>query len=104
VLVIVINNATFGTIRMHQERRFPGRVSGTDLVNPDFAAFARSFGAQGATVRTPEEFADALARLWPSDGPVLIEIIDEVDRFAAQGAPLENADQPGTLAKPNQAG
>ena len=50
VLVIVVNNGMLGTIRMHQERHYPGRVMGTDLVNPDFAAFARSFGAYGERV------------------------------------------------------
>ena len=51
VVVLVVNNGMYGTIRMHQERRYPGRVVGTDLVNPDFAAFARAFGAHGARRR-----------------------------------------------------
>ena len=50
IVVLVVNNGMYGTIRMHQERHFPGRVVGTDLVNPDFAAFARAFGAFGETV------------------------------------------------------
>ena len=50
ILVLVVDNGMYGTIRMHQERRFPGRVVGTDLVNPDFAAYARAFGAYGDTV------------------------------------------------------
>jgi acetolactate synthase-1/2/3 large subunit len=61
-LVVVVNNAAYGTIRDHQTRRFPGREFGTDLVNPDFAAFARAFGAVGERVRTPDEFAAALDR------------------------------------------
>ena len=61
-LVIVVNNGSYGTIRDHQTRRFPGREFGTDLVNPDFAAYARAFGAHGERVRTPEEFAAALDR------------------------------------------
>ena len=50
----------YGTIRMHQERHFPGRVSGTDLVNPDFAALARSFGAHGERVERTEDVPAAL--------------------------------------------
>jgi acetolactate synthase-1/2/3 large subunit len=62
VVVLVVNNGMYGTIRMHQERHFPGRVSGTELVNPDFAAFAESFGAHGETVEQTEEFVEALER------------------------------------------
>jgi acetolactate synthase-1/2/3 large subunit len=62
ILVIVVDNGMYGTIRMHQERLFPGRVVGTDLVNPDFAAYARAFGAFGETVERTEAFADALDR------------------------------------------
>ena len=51
VIFVVIDNAMYGTIRMHQERHYPARVSGTDLVNPDFAALARAYGAHGETVR-----------------------------------------------------
>lgn len=61
-LFIVLDNAQYGTIRMHQARDFPGRQSGTRLTNPDFAAYARSFGLHAETVRTTEEFAPALAR------------------------------------------
>lgn len=61
-LVIVVNNGSYGTIRDHQTRRFPGREHGTGLVNPDFAAYARAFGARGKRVRTPDEFAAALDR------------------------------------------
>jgi acetolactate synthase-1/2/3 large subunit len=58
-VVLVVNNGMFGTIRTHQERDFPGRVSGTDLRNPDFAKYAESFGAFAATVRRTEDFAPA---------------------------------------------
>ncbi|HWM37190.1 MAG TPA: thiamine pyrophosphate-dependent enzyme, partial [Streptomyces sp.] len=61
-LILVVDNGTYGTIRKHQEMHYPGRVSGTDLVNPDFAAYARAFGAHGETVTTTEEFAPALER------------------------------------------
>ncbi|SFI99000.1 thiamine pyrophosphate-binding protein [Jannaschia pohangensis] len=59
-VVIVANNGRYGTIRMHQERHYPGRVSGTELVNPDFAALARAYGGQGWVVETQANFAPAL--------------------------------------------
>jgi acetolactate synthase-1/2/3 large subunit len=62
VIIIVFNNNMFGTIRMHQEKEFPGRVSGTQLHNPDFAALARAYGASGEVVNATEEFAPALQR------------------------------------------
>ena len=62
VLVVLVDNGMFGTIRMRQERMFPGRVVGTDLVNPDFAAFARSFGVFGENVERTEDFPAALER------------------------------------------
>lgn len=62
VVIIVFNNGMFGTIRMHQEREFPARVSGTELHNPDFAALARAYGASGEVVNSTAEFAPALQR------------------------------------------
>ena len=62
VIIIVFNNSMFGTIRMHQERDYPGRVSGTTLHNPDFAALAAAYGAHGEVVNTTAEFAPALER------------------------------------------
>jgi acetolactate synthase-1/2/3 large subunit len=62
VVIIVFNNGMFGTIRMHQERDYPGRVSGTTLANPDFAALAVAYGAHGEVVNTTAEFAPALER------------------------------------------
>ncbi len=62
VIIIVFNNNMFGTIRMHQEKEFPGRVSGTELHNPDFAALARAYGASGEVVNSTEEFEPAIAR------------------------------------------
>ena len=74
VLIIVLDNGMYGTIRMHQERQFPGRVVGTDLVNPDFGAFARSFGAHGETVERTDEFAPALERALESGRPAVIAL------------------------------
>ena len=62
VVIIVFNNSMFGTIRMHQERSYPGRVSGTTLHNPDFAALAKAYGAHGEVVETSAQFGPALAR------------------------------------------
>jgi acetolactate synthase-1/2/3 large subunit len=62
VIFVVFNNGMFGTIRMHQEREYPGRVSGTGLHNPDFAALARAYGGQGEVVEATADFAPALAR------------------------------------------
>jgi len=75
VIFLVINNGMYGTIRMHQERDYPGRVSGTDLKNPDFAALARAYGAHGETVRETKEFALAFERSLKAGKPALIEIV-----------------------------
>jgi acetolactate synthase I/II/III large subunit len=77
VLVIVANNRMLGTIRMHQERRFPGRVIATDLVNPDFAALARAYGVHAERVARTEEFGPALDRARAADGPALIELLTD---------------------------
>jgi acetolactate synthase-1/2/3 large subunit len=77
VVVIVANNRMLATIRMHQERRFPGRVIGTDLVNPDFAALARSFGAHAECVTRSDEFRAALVRAREAGGPALIELLTD---------------------------
>jgi acetolactate synthase I/II/III large subunit len=74
LITLVINNNIYGTIRMHQEREYPGRVSGTDLVNPDFAALARAYGGHGETVETTDEFAPAFERARASGKPSIIEI------------------------------
>jgi acetolactate synthase-1/2/3 large subunit len=74
VIVLIVNNGMYGTIRMHQERRYPGRVMGTDLVNPDFVAYARAFGAHGALVQRTEEFAGALESALAAGRPALLEL------------------------------
>ncbi|GGX23588.1 thiamine pyrophosphate protein [Pigmentiphaga litoralis] len=74
VLIIVVNNGMYGSIRMHQERHYPGNVWGTALTNPDFAALARSYGAHGATVTRTAEFPEALQRARAAGGPALIEL------------------------------
>lgn len=74
VIFIVANNSMFGTIRMHQENKYPGRVSGTSLTNPDFAALARAYGAFGETVHLTDDFPGAFERALASGGPALIEV------------------------------
>jgi len=74
VVVLVVDNGMYGTIRMHQEREYPGRVSGTTLVNPDFAAFARSFGAHGETVERTEDFRAAFGRALAAGRPAVLHL------------------------------
>jgi acetolactate synthase-1/2/3 large subunit len=74
IVVLVVNNGMLGTIRMHQERHYPGRVSGTDLVNPDFAALAAAFGAHGVAVERTQDFADAFEEALGSGRPAVIEL------------------------------
>ena len=74
VIFVVVNNGMYGTIRMHQERHYPDRVIGTELVNPDFAALARAYGALGETVTRTEQFAPAFERARAAGKPSLIEI------------------------------
>lgn len=72
LVVIVVDNGAYGTIRMHQERNYPGRTIGTDLRNPDFAAYAQAFGAVGVVVEATEDFAPALANARAAGGVALI--------------------------------
>lgn len=74
IITLVINNSMYGTIRMHQEREYPGRVSATDLTNPDFAALAKAYGGHGETVEKTEDFAAAFLRARASGKPAIIEI------------------------------
>jgi acetolactate synthase-1/2/3 large subunit len=74
IVVLVVNNGMYGTIRMHQERLFPGRVVGTDLVNPDFVAWAQAFGAYGEVVLRSEDFPDAFERAVVQNRPALLEL------------------------------
>jgi acetolactate synthase-1/2/3 large subunit len=74
VVVLLVNNGMYGTIRMHQARHYPGRVSATDLVNPDFAALARAYGGYGEVVETTEAFPEALGRALAAGTPALLEL------------------------------
>jgi acetolactate synthase-1/2/3 large subunit len=95
IIFVVIDNGMYGTIRMHQERNYPARVYGTDLVNPDFVALARAHGANGETVTRTAEFAPALERalgadrpslLWLKVDPQAITMSATIDQIRAQHA------------------
>ena len=73
-IVLIVNNGSYGTIRMHQERHFPRRVSGTEIINPDFAALARAYGFHGERVERTEEFADAFSRALASPTGAVLDL------------------------------
>ncbi|MDA0788754.1 MAG: thiamine pyrophosphate-binding protein [Proteobacteria bacterium] len=79
IIVIVIDNGMYGTIRMHQERRFPERVSGTSLHNPDFVALARAYGIRASLVEATEQFPNALKQALNGEGPALIHIKSDAE-------------------------
>ncbi len=74
IVFIVVNNGMYGTIRMHQEREYPGRVSGTELKNPDFAALARAYGHHGEVVESTAEFEPAFERALAAKSSALLEL------------------------------
>jgi acetolactate synthase-1/2/3 large subunit len=74
IIVLISNNGMYGTIRLHQQKKFPKRPSGTDLQNPNFAAFAQCYGAFGAVAETDAEFVEALAAARASGQPAIIEM------------------------------
>lgn len=77
VKVIIVNNGLYGTIRMHQEREYPARISGTNLVNPDFVALAKAMGCWAKRVEKTEDFAESFDSLMAHSGPGLIEIVTD---------------------------
>jgi acetolactate synthase I/II/III large subunit len=82
--VVVANNGSYGTIRQHQERAFPGRVVATDLTNPDFAALARAHGALGLTCRDERELADCLRRALGHPGPAVVDVSTSLEWISSQ--------------------
>ena len=84
IIVVVVDNGMYGTIRMHQEREHPGRVSGTDLRNPDFAAYARAFGGHGETVETTDDFMPAFRRAEAAARPAIIHVKTDPDVITPQ--------------------
>ncbi|MEO5773828.1 MAG: thiamine pyrophosphate-binding protein [Sphingomicrobium sp.] len=83
LLVVLVDNASYGTIRMHQERDYPERVSGTGLKNPDFAALARSFGGWAETVERTEDFAPAFDRALERTGIRLLHLKTDVEQITS---------------------
>jgi acetolactate synthase I/II/III large subunit len=82
VVVLVVNNGMYGTIRMHQERAYPGRVTATELENPDFAALAQAYGAAGETVTETEAFPAALDRALEAGRPALLDLHVDPEQVA----------------------
>ena len=84
LLVLVVDNGSYGTIRMHQERDYPERLSATTLHNPDFAALGRAFGAWTATVERTEDFAPALDDAFGRKGIRLLHLKTDVEVITNQ--------------------
>jgi acetolactate synthase-1/2/3 large subunit len=82
----VVDNGMYGTIRMHQEREYPGRVSGTRLRNPDFAALARAFGGHGETVEETAQFEAAFERALGSGKPSILHLKIDPEAIAPGAA------------------
>ena len=82
VMFIVIDNGMYGTIRMHQERAYPGRVSATELRNPDFAAYARAFGGHGERIESTADFAPAFERAKRSGKPAILHVRIDPDAIS----------------------
>lgn len=82
IIILIANNGMYGTIRMHQERSYPGRPSGTDLINPDFVALARAYGGEGRTVSRTEDFAAAFRDALSSHVPFVIELCQDADAIS----------------------
>jgi acetolactate synthase I/II/III large subunit len=98
IIVVVVDNEMYGTIRMHQERDYPGRVTGTALKNPDFSAFARAFGGFGATVEKTADFSSAFAAAQRSGKPAIIHL--KVDSDAITPATTLSAIRQKALSEP----
>ena len=97
ILVVVLDNGMYGTIRMHQERTYPGRVSGTRLRNPDFAALARAYGGHGERVELTEAFAPAFERALASGLPAMLHCL--VDPQALTPTQTLDAIRAGAVAQ-----
>ena len=82
IVVLLVNNGMYATIRMHQERQFPGRVIGTDLANPDFPALAEAYGGYGERVEVTEDFEGAFERALASGKPALLELPVDPERIS----------------------
>jgi len=82
VRLFVVNNGSYGTIRLHQEKSFPGRVAGTDLTNPNFAALAEAFGARGMVLETPRDTSSVVRKALGHDGPVVVDVRTSLEHLS----------------------
>jgi acetolactate synthase-1/2/3 large subunit len=85
IVVVLLDNGMYGTIRMHQEREYPGRISATQLINPDFKAYAQAFGGHGERVERTEDFAPALARARASGRPSVLHCLIDPEAITPTG-------------------
>ena len=88
LLVVLVDNSAYGTIRMHQEREFPARISATTLHNPDFAALAVAYGGWSARAETTAQFTEALAQAQTRKGLRLLHLVIDVEQLSAGGATI----------------
>jgi acetolactate synthase I/II/III large subunit len=92
IKIVISNNQSYGTIRSYQEKAFPQRPCGTDLSNPDFAALARAFGAQGYTITNAAQAAEVVAEAMSAKGPVVIEVRSDVRQTPDRSLAAARAD------------
>src|SRR5690606_17853970 len=97
-VVVLFNNGMYGTIRMHQERHFPGRVVGTDLVNPDFVALARAMGAHAERVSRSSEFTAAFRRCVESNTVAVVELCIDKELISTKESLASVRNRQGALA------
>jgi acetolactate synthase-1/2/3 large subunit len=93
VVTLILDNSMYGTIRMHQERSYPGKPYATALTNPDFAAYARAFGAHGETVRATQDFAPAFERALTAGRPALVHVVMDPEIISTRATLSELRDK-----------
>ena len=86
IIVLVINNGSWGTIRMHQERAYPGRVKATEIINPDFAALAKAYGAYGITISNAADFPTAFEQAFTANTPAIIELVLDLEALTPKAS------------------
>lgn len=83
VKIFVADNGSYGTIRLHQERQYPGRPSATELLNPNFAQLAKAYGARGLTIETIDEAREVVEQALAEPGPVVVSVSSAVEHISA---------------------
>lgn len=99
-IVLIVNNGTYGTIRMHQERTYPERVSFTDIKNPDFSALAKSYGMHGEQITKTAQFSDAFARAKASNTGAVLDLVVSAESLT----PKQTLSEATAAGKANQNG